>query len=209
MSEAKIGKITLGMYMTNCYFVYDPDTMNTVIIDPADSGEYLYNALTEKGMKIKGILLTHGHFDHVYGVKALKKCAECKCYAAEAEERLLGDSHINISESVGRPVTVEPDVLLKDGEEFEIEGIKFIAILTPGHTAGSMCFYMEKEHFLIAGDTLFAGSVGRTDFPTGSASTLIESVESKLWPLPDDTKVYPGHGESTTIGYEKENNPFF
>lgn len=209
MGDCKIGKITLGMYMTNCYFVYDPDTMNTVVIDPADSGEYLYNALTEKGMNIKAVLLTHGHFDHIYGVKGLKKMAECKVYASEAEEKLLGDSHINISDSVGRPVTVIPDVLLRDGEEFEVEGIKFKTILTPGHTLGSTCYYMEKEGFLIAGDTLFAGSVGRTDFPTGSASALIENVEAKLWPLPDETKVYPGHGESTTIGFEKENNPFF
>ncbi len=209
MSDIKIGRIPLGMYQTNCYFVYDDQLKEAVIFDPADSGEYIYKALTDKGFSIAAIVLTHGHFDHIFGVKKLKQLSGCKVYAYEAEEKLLMDMNLNVSASVGRPVVVEPDVLLRDNEQFEAGGITFTTLSTPGHTAGSACYYVEAAGFLVAGDTLFAGSIGRSDLPTGSGNTLIKSVEERIFVLPDDTKVYPGHGESTTVGFEKENNPFF
>lgn len=208
MSDIKIGKVTLGQYMTNCYFLYREGSSDTIIIDPADSGAYLYDKLKEKGFDIKAILLTHGHFDHIFGVEALQKKTGSKVYACEAEKALLADSGLNVSEGVGRPVTVHPDVFLSDGQELDLCDIHIKVIFTPGHTAGSCCFYIEEAGFLIAGDTLFEGSVGRTDLPTGSTRTMMDSIKDKLMALPDETKVYPGHGGSTTIGFERENNPF-
>ncbi len=210
MSDSvKIGKVTLGQYMTNCYFLYREGSPDMIVIDPADSGAYLYEQLSGKGFDIKAILLTHGHFDHIFGVKALKAKTGARVYAFEAEKALLEDPGLNISEGVGRPETVHPDEFLTDGRELELCGIGIKVIHTPGHTAGSCCFYVEEAGFLIAGDTLFEGSVGRTDLPTGSTRTMMDSIREKLFVLPDDTRVYPGHGGSTTIGFEKENNPFF
>lgn len=208
MATAKIGRIALGMYQTNCYFLYDEDTMDALVFDPADSGAYIYEKLTEKGFHIGAILLTHGHFDHIFGVKDLQKKAGCKIYAGEKEEKLLGDAKLNCSMSVGRGVEIIPDVLLKDGETLELCGITLKVIHTPGHTEGSICFYEKEAGILISGDTLFEGSVGRSDLPTGSAATLIQSIKEKIMVLPDNVRVYPGHGGSTTIGSEKDYNPF-
>ena len=119
----------------------------------------------------------------------------------------LGGGRIS-TKQVGRPYTITPDVYLKDGETVTIAGITCKLIATPGHTIGSCCYYFEEAGMLISGDTLFQESVGRSDLPTGSGGTLVRSVRDKLFVLPDETKVYPGHGDSTTIGYEKQYNPF-
>lgn len=208
MGEIKIGKITLGMYQTNCYLLYMEGSSETIVIDPADSGEYIYEKLSEKGFDIKAILLTHGHFDHVWGVKGLKEKTHAKVYAHEAEKELLETPHMNVSEQMRRPVCVTPDVFLKDKEEVTLCGMTFEVIHTPGHTKGSCCYYFKEAGILVAGDTLFCESVGRSDFPTGSERELLESITEKLMALPDDVRVYPGHGGSTTIGNERENNPF-
>ncbi|MCR4961048.1 MAG: MBL fold metallo-hydrolase [Lachnospiraceae bacterium] len=209
MAEIKIGRLVLGSYRTNCYFVYREGSPDVVVFDPADQGEKIYNAFTDKGFVVKAILLTHGHFDHIFGVRKLKTLSECKIYAPKMEERLLSDPNLNVSEPMGRPTVVEPDFWLRDGQEITLADITIKTIHTPGHTEGSTSYYIEEAGFLISGDTLFALSIGRSDFPTGSEYTLLESVRNKLFVLPDETKVYPGHGDSTTIGFEKENNPFF
>ena len=129
-------------------------------------------------------------------------------YAYEEEKVLCEDAVTNVSEQVGRPYTVIPDRYLKDGEKITIAGMDCRLIGTPGHTVGSCCYYFEEDGILIAGDTLFQDSVGRTDLATGSMSALVRSVREKLFTLPEETKVYPGHGESTTIGHEKKYNPF-
>lgn len=208
MGEIKIGRTVLGSVMTNCYFVYDADTKNTLVIDPAYDGKGIYEKLTMNGLKVSAILLTHGHFDHIMGVNELRDISGVKVYASEAEESLLLDAHLNVSDQIGRPYTVKADVLLKDGEEVTIDGISFKTLATPGHTKGSCCFYFENAGILVAGDTLFEGSVGRTDLPTGSAGTLNRSIKEKLMNLPDETKVYPGHGDATTISQERMYNPF-
>lgn len=206
--DIKVGKLTLGSYQTNCYLVYREDTMDVLVVDPADNGSFIYEKLLEKGFNIQAVLLTHGHFDHVYGVRGLREKTNVKVYACEAEEALLKDPALNVSDRTGRPVMVNPDVLLRDNEETEIAGIKFKVIHTPGHTKGSCCYYFEEAGVLIAGDTLFCESVGRSDFPTGSERELLASINDKLMCLPDNVRVYPGHGGSTTIGSERENNPF-
>lgn len=204
----KIGRIPLGNMGTNCYFVYRDDLKEAIVFDPGDNGEYLYDKLKENGISVKAIFLTHGHFDHIYGVKALKKLSGAKVYSSEAELEILRDPDKNLSGNFGRAVTVEPDETFNDLDVFGIAGMSFQAILTPGHTSGGACFYFKEDNILIAGDTLFEGSVGRTDFPTGSMKTLVNSINSKLMVLPDNTRVYPGHGGTTTIGDERQNNPF-
>ena len=222
MSEIKIGRMVMGVCQTNCYFMYREGEKECVVVDPADKGTAIYDALRRNGFRVAGILLTHGHFDHIWGLDELRNAAnavaECdategddrpvKVYASEAERELLRDAHKNVSEQAGRPCVTSADVYVKDGEEITLAGITFKVIFTPGHTAGGCCYYVEEAGFLVSGDTLFAESVGRTDFPTGSMGTLVRSIREKLLVLPEDTKVYPGHGESTTIEHEKKYNAF-
>ncbi len=208
MSNLKIGRLMLGICQTNCYFVYQEGSTDVIFFDPADKGDYIYEKLQEKGLNVKGILLTHGHFDHIWGTDKLRELSGAPIYAYEAEKALCEDAITNVSDQVGRPYTVIPDYYMKDGEEITIAGMTCKVIATPGHTVGSCCYYFEEAGMLIAGDTLFQESVGRTDLPTGSMSAIIHSVKDKLFLLPDETKVYPGHGDVTSIGHEKRYNPF-
>lgn len=208
MGKIKIGRMVLGPCQTNCYFLYREDSKVCIVADPADQGAKIYQALTKNGFQIAGIILTHGHFDHIWGTKELKEFAGVKLYACEAEKEVLQDARKNVSSQMGRAFTVDADVYVKDGEEITLGDISFRVITTPGHTAGGCCYYFEEAGFLVSGDTLFQESVGRTDFPTGSMGTLIRSIKEKLFVLPEETQVYPGHGDSTTIGHEKAYNPF-
>lgn len=218
MAEIKIGRMVLGICQTNCYFLYREGAAEAIVVDPADHGARIADALEHNGFKVAGILITHGHFDHILGCDALKKAANevaAKCgenpikvYACEAEKKLLSDPTMNLSAGMSGAYSLEADVYVKEGEEITIAGMTCKVIETPGHTVGGCCYYFEEAGFLISGDTLFEESVGRTDFPTGSMSTLVRSIKEKLFVLPDDTLVYPGHGDSTTIGTEKKYNPF-
>lgn len=203
----KIGQMVVGYVQTNVYFVYDEEAKKAIVFDPASDGEGIYKKITDNGITISAICLTHGHFDHIWGVKALKELSGVKVYAYEEEDALLRNPEINVSAQTGRPCSIEADVLLKDGQDVEIDGLKFNVIYTPGHTHGSCCYYFEEDKILISGDTLFYGSCGRTDLPTGNGGELDRSLK-KLMELPEDVKVYPGHGDSSNIGFERENNPF-
>jgi hydroxyacylglutathione hydrolase len=208
MSNYKIGKLTIGMYQTNCYFLYDIDEKKAIVFDPADNGKYIYDTLLKHELTVSAICLTHGHFDHIWGAEELRTLSQVKLYGPEAERVLFEDAKVNVSAQVGRPYTIRLDEYLKDQDILEIEGIKLKMIHTPGHTIGSSCYYVEEAGILISGDTLFEGSVGRTDLPTGSMSMLNRSIKEKLLILPDETKVYPGHGDSTTIDMERKYNPY-
>ena len=206
MSDLKIGRLMLGICQTNCYFVYKEGTKDVIFFDPADKGDYIYETLQEKGFQVKGILLTHAHFDHMMAAREICDKYGIRLYMYEKETELAGDPDANLSTSFMGPYYVEADETFTDHQTVSIADVDFTVLHTPGHTKGSCCFYLEKEKALLSGDTLFCQSVGRSDFPTGSTAQLLRSIGTRLFTLPDDTVVYPGHGEATTIGYEKVHN---
>lgn len=208
MADLKIGRMVLGICQTNCYFIYKEGCKEVLFVDPADRGDYIYETLKENGFQVAGILLTHGHFDHIWGSKKLRELSGAKIYAYEGEKDVCENAVNNVSEQAGRAYTVEADVYLRDNEEVTIAGMTCRLIATPGHTGGGCCYYFEADGMLLSGDTLFQESIGRTDFPTGSMGTLIRSIKERLFVLPDNVKVYPGHGDTTEIGLEKKYNPF-
>lgn len=208
MSEIKIGRMVVGAVQTNSYFLQNADTNEVVVIDPGDKGKRIYDELTGRGYKIRAVLLTHGHFDHVMGADDIRKLAGVSVYLGEHEEKLISNADLNVSAMFGTPYTTKADVFVKDGEILELAGMKIKVLHTPGHTYGGVSYYLEEEGILICGDTLFLESVGRTDFPTSSSQELKTSIHEKLFTLPDEVYVYPGHGPTTTIEHEKTNNPF-
>lgn len=203
----KIGKFILSSCATNCYFVYEEGSDKCVFFDPGAQGEYVYDKLAEAGLSVDAIYLTHGHFDHIEGCDALKAKSGAKIYALDKEAELIENPSLNLSSMFGRAYATKADELLRDGQMCEAAGLSFRVLATPGHTVGGCCYYFEEEKLLIAGDTLFEESVGRTDFPTSKPADLLHSIRDVLFELPDDVRVFPGHGEPTTIGHEKEYNP--
>ena len=204
----KIESRVLGPVATNCYLIINKDNNESIIVDPADSPESIYDMVVRSASKPQAILLTHGHFDHIGAANEVREHYGIKIYASCDEEKLLASPARNLSNAYGMSLRVTADVLHNDGDILELAGLKIKAIHTPGHTPGGCCYYMEQEDVLFSGDTLFRTSVGRSDFPGGSASALVRSVKEKLLILPEETHVYPGHMEETTIGYEKRHNPF-
>ena len=204
----KIDSRILGMVGTNCYLLCNMDIKECVLIDPADSQDEISRMIDESGCSLKGILLTHGHFDHIMAADAVRDKYGVKVYASCDEKNTLEQPHINLGEAYGLKLSVKADVWHKDGEILKLAGFDIEALHTPGHTEGGSCYYIREIGVLFSGDTLFCGSFGRTDFPGGSMSEIVRSIKEKVMVLPDDTKVYPGHGEGTSVGYERENNPF-
>ena len=204
----KIDSRILGMVGTNCYLLCNMDIKECVLIDPADSQDEISRMIDESGCSLKGILLTHGHFDHIMAADAVRDKYGVKVYASCDEKNTLEQPHINLGEAYVLKLSVKADVWHKDGEILKLAGFDIEALHTPGHTEGGSCYYIREIGVLFSGDTLFCGSVGRTDFPGGSMSEIVRSIKEKVMVLPDDTKVYPGHGEGTSVGYERENNPF-
>lgn len=207
----EVRSMVLGVVGTNCYCLINKDSKEAIVVDPGDKGEMIAEQIRKNDLVLKAILLTHGHFDHIKGADALRAETGARIYALDAEQRLLMDPSLNLSNSMGGfggGYTVAADEFVRDGDILELAGFSIRCIATPGHTAGGVCYYIASENLLISGDTLFAGSVGRTDFPTGSMSELIKSAKEKLLVLPDNTIVLPGHGEETTIADEKKYNPY-
>lgn len=203
----KVWSRELGPFATNCYIIKCPETGESAVVDPGVPDPWIKKTLAERGLKPSVILLTHAHVDHIGGLEWVKSFTGAPIWMHADDRKMLADPRLNGSAMFGEPISAPPpDRLLKDGETFTLGKLSFQVLHTPGHTPGGICFYTPGH--LIAGDTLFAGSIGRTDLPGGNHETLIRSIRSRLLPLPDDTTVYPGHGPATTIGDEREYNPF-
>lgn len=205
----KIDKFVIGMVSTNCYVVSNEEINECFIVDPGSYRKEIVSHIKRNGLKVKAILLTHGHFDHIMGIDRFLHDFPVPVYAHEEEQALLENAQYNLSgmyESGG--YTFTKAVYVKDRQILEIAGMKIQVLYTPGHTIGGCCYYLEEEKVLFTGDSLFQESIGRTDFPTGSASQLVRSVREKLLVLPEDVQVYPGHEGMTTIGNERIHNPF-
>ena len=204
----KIEKFVLGALQTNSYLILNEDTKEVLIVDPATCSDYLLSHVKSNGYIPKGILLTHGHFDHVMGIEGWLNEYEIPVYLHEDEKEVLANSNLNLSVMIGKYYAYDKVETLKDGAILDIAGFSFEVIHTPGHTQGGCCYYEAKEAVLISGDTLFKSSVGRSDFPTGNMNTLVKSIKERLFVLPDDVMVYPGHNSLTCIADEKMYNPF-
>lgn len=208
MDKLQVETLVLGTIMTNCYLAMNRETKELLIVDPADEADRIIQRIGELQAKPAAILLTHGHFDHIGAVDALREQYGIPACALDEERQVLEQTMLNLSAMQGRRLSVKADRFFHDGETVALAGFSIRVLHTPGHTAGGACYYIESERVLFSGDTLFCGSVGRTDFPTGSMSELHDSIHSKLFALPDETLVLPGHDDPSTIGYEKQYNPY-
>ena len=207
----KINRLVLGEYENNCYIARSSDSAaECLIIDTGLDVQPLLKFLERGSLTPVAVIITHGHIDHIAGVEALrKKFPSILVYIHKLDAEMLTDAAANLSIMAGASLTAgKADCLVDEGDIIEKAGVKLRVIHTPGHTPGGICFYSEKDGVIFVGDTLFAGSIGRTDFPNGDMKQLIEGIKHKLLTLPADTIVYPGHGPETAIGREKAENPF-
>lgn len=197
----------LGPFATNCYVVACPATGQAAIVDPGQPDPWIRQVVEENRLAVQAIWLTHAHLDHIGGVEWVRTWAPVPVVLHPADVPMAQNPAYNGSAHFPPAIALPaPDRLWQDGEEVALGTLRFQVLHTPGHTPGSVCLYTPGH--LLAGDTLFAGSVGRTDLWGGDFATLVRSIRTRLWPLPDDTVVYPGHGPETTIGDEKQYNPF-
>lgn len=204
----RMARIMVGAIATNCYIVSDENTKKAFIVDPGGSPEKIKNKVADADLTVEAILLTHGHFDHVMAVDELRDYYGVKVYLGEAEREVIADPQLNVSAMFGSPMATTADVYVRDGEVLQIAGFQIQVIATPGHTKGGVCYYLKEQGAAFSGDTIFQCSVGRTDFPGGSAGELSRSIREKIFVLPEDTQLFPGHGDSTVVSYEKKCNPF-
>lgn len=200
-------RFELGPMAANCYLIADENSKLAAAIDPGGDPQVVIEEIDKQRFLLKWIILTHGHGDHIGGVKKLQETTDAKLLIHERDKDMLTSAHKNLSVFMGQGITLPPaDQVLQGGEELELGDISIEIIHTPGHTPGSIS--LKVDNMIFTGDTLFEGSVGRTDFPGGSHKELIDLIKGKLFPLGDHITVYPGHGPATNIKSEKATNPF-
>lgn len=201
-------RLEVGPLGTNCYLLTNEDKL--IIIDPGYYTGPLEEAIRESGLPVEAVLLTHAHFDHIWGVDALVESCGGTVYALDKEREAIEDPAMNMAQDFIRE-TVHlntPVQYFSEGDVLEPAGLKFGTIWVPGHSYGGCCYYLEEEGILFAGDSLFYGSIGRTDGPRGDYEALIANLKEKVLTLPEDTRVCPGHGPETTVGVERQINPY-
>jgi glyoxylase-like metal-dependent hydrolase (beta-lactamase superfamily II) len=199
----------VGLLGCNCTVLADELSRQAIVVDPGDDVPGIMARVRRLALNVKQILITHAHIDHIAGAQRLKALTGAPILYHESDLAMVRIMDLQASWlAIETPVVLPPDEGLTDGQTFVVEGISGTVLHTPGHTPGSVCLYLPEHSLLLAGDTLFAGTVGRTDLPGGDAKTLIRSVRDKLMMLPDETTVLPGHGALTSIGREREHNPF-
>lgn len=207
MNKVEVVALPVGQLKANCYLVYDSEFLNTFIVDPGDDADFIYQKITDLNLTPQAIIATHAHFDHIMAVNELKINFKIPFYLPRGEEELLSwmrKSALYFTKTDPGPAP-KVDKFIDENTALEIENCKLKIISTPGHTPGGVCLYLKASNILLSGDTIFArGGVGRYDFPYSNKTALKKSIE-KLLKLPDDTKVFPGHGEPTTIGEFKKN----
>ncbi|MBN1636088.1 MAG: MBL fold metallo-hydrolase [Deltaproteobacteria bacterium] len=201
--------IAVTMFMTNCFILADEETNDAIIIDPGGEEERIFQMINNMGVNIVGIVNTHAHVDHIGALSAIKDAYDAEIMLHQLELPILRNSS-----KMGRLFGVEieqppePDRFLAEGDQVVFGKTKLRVVETPGHSPGGISLVTSDNTFCFAGDTLFAGSIGRTDLPGGDYRTLIDSIKTKLIPLGDEMKVLPGHGPATSIGVERKHNPF-
>ncbi len=199
--------ISKGLVQSNVYVI--SENGEGIIIDCGCSAEKIIDVINRQEISVKHLILTHGHFDHIYYIDSIRELTDIHVHIHEADADYLFDPEKNglfFFASENRTTFAPADHLFKDGDMLEVGGIHFKIIHTPGHTPGGICIF--AENCVFTGDTLFRSSIGRTDFPGGSYTAIQESIKNKLFTLPDETVVYPGHGGTTQIGFEKRSNPY-
>jgi len=201
--------IAVGPYQVNCYLYWDEKTGDGVVIDPGFDEIGLIAAIEASKMNLGAILLTHGHADHIVAVDDLRDHFEVPVYIGAGDEQLLLKPSEDVATLLGQVIPpVKADRVMRDEEMIKIGSVLLRVLATPGHTRGGVCLLDEKENLLFTGDTLFWGSIGRTDFRGGSLPVLLNSIKTRILTLPDTIRCYPGHGPETTVGAERSTNPY-
>lgn len=210
MSQLQIAIVPVTPFAQNCTFVWAEGSKKCTIIDPGGDVEKLLSVIKQEGFTVERILITHGHIDHVGGAEDLRKSLGVQVEGPHEADRMLMDRVKEQAIQFGVPGAkpVVPDRWLKDGDQVQIAGRNFDVIHCPGHAPGHVVFYNAEAKFIIMGDVLFKGSIGRTDLPGGDHATLLASIKNNIIPLGDDVNFVCGHGEGSSIGHERLNNPF-
>jgi glyoxylase-like metal-dependent hydrolase (beta-lactamase superfamily II) len=201
--------LPVGMLRCNCSILGDEVSREAIVVDPGDDIPKILHLLVRHQLTVKQIVITHAHIDHIAGAQMLKRITGAPILYNQNDLQQVAMMDVQAGWlGMDTPEVAAPDDSLEEGDIVGVNGLAGSVILTPGHTEGSLCLYLPEHSLLLAGDTLFAGTVGRTDLPGGNSAKLIASIRDRLLPLPDGTKVIPGHGEETLIGIERRSNPF-